>query len=456
MMFGPVLLFMGCLFMSTLLTQAHGQQYPQYPKSVDPFEVIVYEHKDFTGYYQSFKLDPTKRQKLVPFLDKSIEGKISSIQVGQKVGVILFNHPKFQDFSLGSPDSVLRHYYEDSVSSLAYPASSLIVYHKEMGPVGIVLRNKPSGVSDQNSRLYPLLEDWSESRLCYKSLQDLDGESEFVMTYPRAKNSPAYGKVYVTLFDKPNCQGKWLTLPGAGEYSNFFKLNNYDWDEKAHSLEVRWEGQIPTVLVPGQISGLAKVAPSEAHVKAPEAPTKTRAPAAPDLEKGLDRPGSDYKNFALDGGPEQCQQACTSDANCRAFTWVRPGLQGPQAQCWLKSGVPVSVANGNCVSGVKTTQTTDQTSSSTPSPLLSSTVKLQGTWKSSIGQVYEVRQRGEQFGWSVANSDEKGRGTCQGMAVSASWSGSAGTGSAKGNVTSVDASGKAARIEWDNGVIFFR
>ena len=128
MMFGPVLLFMGCLFMSTLLTQAHGQQYPQYPKSVDPFEVIVYEHKDFTGYYQSFKLDPTKRQKLVPFLDKSIEGKISSIQVGQKVGVILFNHPKFQDFSLGSPDSVLRHYYEDSVSSLVLWVINSVTY----------------------------------------------------------------------------------------------------------------------------------------------------------------------------------------------------------------------------------------------------------------------------------------------------------------------------------------
>jgi hypothetical protein len=454
--FSLVLFLVTCILLGDPPDPAQGQQYA---KSVDPYEVIVYEHRDFTGYYQSFKLDPSKRQKLVPFLDKSIDGKIFSIQVGDKVGVVLFNHPKFQDFRLttASIGQLMRLCHEKSAPDLKPEVSSLLVYQRELGPMGIVLMNKPiSFSSDRNTRFYPLMEDWTETKVCYKSLQDLDGESEFVTLFPANLNSPAYGKVFVTLFDKANCQGKWLTLPGAGGYSTDFELNKYDWDEKAHSLEVRWEGQIPAVLVQGQIAGVAKVPESKAHARAPAAPTEARAPAASDLEKGFDRPGSDYKNFPLDGGPEECQQACTSDPNCKAFTWVQPGVQGPKARCWLKSGVPGAVANANCISGVKTALAAGQMSSSTSAPSQTSAVDIGGIWKSSIGLVYDIRQRGEQFGWTVANSDEKGRGTCQGKTVSATWSGSTGSGSAKGNIVGIDNSGKATRIEWDNGAVFFR
>jgi len=176
----------------------------------------------------------------------------------------------------------------------------------------------------------------------------------------------------------------------------------------------------------------------------------------PDLEKGFDRPGTDYKNFPFDGGPEGCQQTCAEDPNCKAFTWVRPGVQGPQARCWLKSGVSSAVANVDCVSGVKTTPVTAQPPSSAPASPQRPTASIGGAWKSSIGLVYEIRQREEQFGWTAANSDEKGRGTCHGKEISAMWSGSAGSGTAKGVITEVDNSGKAMRIEWDNGVIFFR
>jgi hypothetical protein len=81
-------------------------------------------------------------------------------------------------------------------------------------------------------------------------------------------------------------------------------------------------------------------------------------PLTPELphsvEIGYDRPGSDYRNFAMQSGSEsQCQDACLRDQRCRAWTYVRPGYQGPQARCWLKGTAPGAVPNDCCVSGLK-------------------------------------------------------------------------------------------------------
>ena len=73
-------------------------------------------------------------------------------------------------------------------------------------------------------------------------------------------------------------------------------------------------------------------------------------------ETGVDRPGNDYKNFDLEptiAGFAPCRSVCESDANCKAWTWVKAGVQGPKARCWLKSVVPPPKPNGCCVSGVK-------------------------------------------------------------------------------------------------------
>jgi hypothetical protein len=69
-------------------------------------------------------------------------------------------------------------------------------------------------------------------------------------------------------------------------------------------------------------------------------------------ESGVDRPGADFRT--LPGGSfQECQTACAVDATCRAWTWVKPGVQGPQGKCWLKNGVPNVVHNDCCTSGVK-------------------------------------------------------------------------------------------------------
>lgn len=56
---------------------------------------------------------------------------------------------------------------------------------------------------------------------------------------------------------------------------------------------------------------------------------------------------------SLDAGPDACREACARDDQCRAFTYVEPGFQGPHARCWLKVDVPVQSAKSCCVSGVK-------------------------------------------------------------------------------------------------------
>lgn len=71
------------------------------------------------------------------------------------------------------------------------------------------------------------------------------------------------------------------------------------------------------------------------------------------LEAGLDRPGGDFHSFDVGNDPAQCATACEGDAQCRAFTFVRPGEQGDSARCWLKDSVPEPQPSDCCVSGVK-------------------------------------------------------------------------------------------------------
>jgi hypothetical protein len=77
------------------------------------------------------------------------------------------------------------------------------------------------------------------------------------------------------------------------------------------------------------------------------------------LEFNTDRPGSDYRDFDLPGGPgtdaglKVCMVACEEDARCVAFTYVRSGVQGPNPRCWLKDSIPETVADDCCTSWVK-------------------------------------------------------------------------------------------------------
>jgi hypothetical protein len=94
----------------------------------------------------------------------------------------------------------------------------------------------------------------------------------------------------------------------------------------------------------GLLVGLLMAAPVHAEMK--------------DMEYGVDRPGGDYKNFNLSTDrPSLCEDRCAAEPKCRAWTFVRPGVQGPNARCWLKDTVPDKVRDETTVSGVKEVST---------------------------------------------------------------------------------------------------
>lgn len=87
------------------------------------------------------------------------------------------------------------------------------------------------------------------------------------------------------------------------------------------------------------------------------------------LEAGTNRSGGDFRDFETSASAVDCQAACKADESCRSFTWVKPGVQGPEApcrsftwvkpgaqgvksHCWLKNDVPPPTPDGNCVSGL--------------------------------------------------------------------------------------------------------
>lgn len=73
------------------------------------------------------------------------------------------------------------------------------------------------------------------------------------------------------------------------------------------------------------------------------------------VEPNTDRGGADYISHDLPApDPALCRKACDQDPKCRAYTYVKPGVQGPLARCYLKDPAPAARPNECCVSGVKT------------------------------------------------------------------------------------------------------
>lgn len=65
---------------------------------------------------------------------------------------------------------------------------------------------------------------------------------------------------------------------------------------------------------------------------------------------GVNLPGHDYANFdALSAFV--CRNTCGGESRCQAYTWVKPGIQGPSGRCWLKQTEPAIVKDPCCDSG---------------------------------------------------------------------------------------------------------
>jgi hypothetical protein len=73
-----------------------------------------------------------------------------------------------------------------------------------------------------------------------------------------------------------------------------------------------------------------------------------------EMELNTNRPGNDYKDLDLsEADPTLCRDACQKEKRCKAWTYVKPGIQADNARCWLKSPIPAAVPDENCVSGLK-------------------------------------------------------------------------------------------------------
>jgi len=84
-------------------------------------------------------------------------------------------------------------------------------------------------------------------------------------------------------------------------------------------------------------------------------------------------------------------------------------------------------------------------------------LSIEGIWDSSIGFQYQITQSRNTFTWEVLKPiREQGQGTISGNTISASWRGDNGSGSASGRIIVVAPQNRANRLEWSNGVIFFR
>lgn len=75
-------------------------------------------------------------------------------------------------------------------------------------------------------------------------------------------------------------------------------------------------------------------------------------PAA--AQAGFDRPGSDYRTFALKSGdPAECASTCESDRKCRSWSFSYPAGKPGGAACKLKNAVPNRTESTCCISGVR-------------------------------------------------------------------------------------------------------
>jgi hypothetical protein len=118
----------------------------------------------------------------------------------------------------------------------------------------------------------------------------------------------------------------------------------------------RQNGTLRSVKVGPNVQGLDAVHRGDRVVMLLTRPVvidiRPRAVSALPFEPGINRLGADYRSFSSRDGPQDCQVACGDDDQCRAWTYVREGVQGPAARCWLKRSVPPPTRNDCCVSGV--------------------------------------------------------------------------------------------------------
>lgn len=87
----------------------------------------------------------------------------------------------------------------------------------------------------------------------------------------------------------------------------------------------------------------------------PRASAQLARMEAEGLEMRSVRPGENLREFEMDQpDPALCKKACENLMDCAAFTYTRPGYDGEQARCALKTQAEAPITDQDCcISGTK-------------------------------------------------------------------------------------------------------
>jgi hypothetical protein len=78
----------------------------------------------------------------------------------------------------------------------------------------------------------------------------------------------------------------------------------------------------------------------------PAQPASPPPPRNPAFEYDAYRSGGDYRSFELPtADPNLCAAQCAREVQCKAWTYLNPGVQANLARCWLKDAVSAPVTN---------------------------------------------------------------------------------------------------------------
>lgn len=69
-------------------------------------------------------------------------------------------------------------------------------------------------------------------------------------------------------------------------------------------------------------------------------------------DNGVSYPENNIRGADFDTrNPVECQDKCRGDKSCRAWTWMKPGMETVSGHCHLKDSVPLGKRDNCCVSG---------------------------------------------------------------------------------------------------------
>jgi hypothetical protein len=366
---------------------------------VAPNEVRLCEHPDYLGHCESFFLEPHMRQRLERRLSPALANKVSSIAVGSgvvAVGIVGYDFNGIPR-TYGRNESDLKKVFSCiHVWNKNNPPprhcdnriASLIVarrvkpgtYPSKPPPPDTPYPNEVAGIALSSTlnwlvgklTFYPLPQDLARRERRFSALRPFnDNQAEAVWLY---------GGAEVELYDYPDfkvagikVKGKRLDLPGDSGKSHF-ELRDYGMSNSVSSLIVRARPGAPAPGVlhlppqPPQRPEGGGEAAGEPHRAPPAGTTPAVIPGQitvppVSLEPDTNRPGQDYRNVEIPqsvdsmagpgAGADMCRGMCADDPKCKAFTYVKPNIQGQSARCWLKHGVPPAQPMPCCVSGVK-------------------------------------------------------------------------------------------------------